>query len=62
MQTEIEIKYLEFPLIITEIKKLQRKLRDAEWSEDNELINNLKNAIKDYQLMIDLGEKYIVPF
>jgi len=47
MQTEIEIKYLEFPLIITEIKKLQRKLRDAEWSEDNELINNLKNAIND---------------
>ena len=51
-----------FLLRETLIKQLEKKLYDAEWIENKQLINSLKHSINEHKVMISYGEHYEIPF
>jgi len=44
------------------IRKLKKKLSDAEWENKEVEIQRLKSEIKSLNISLSLGEKYIIPF
>ena len=51
-----------FELLEVKLKKLNKQLSEAEWTNDVDLINKLMYDIHTTEVAIGLGEKYDVPF
>ena len=59
---ETEVVYIPFPLLAVKLKDYKKRLSDAVWEEDEELIRLLKYEINSIETQIALGEKYDLPF
>ena len=59
---ETETVYYTFPLLAVKLKDYEKRLSDAVWEEDEELIRILKYEINSIETQIALGEKYDLPF
>ena len=51
-----------FELLEVKLKKLNKQLSEAEWTNDVDLISKLMYDIDTIKVAIGLGEKYDVPF
>lgn len=59
---ETEVTFIPFPLLSIKLKDYRKRLSDAVWEEDQELIRLLRYEINSIETQIALGEKYDIPF